>query len=99
MADSNSQTFFETTDVKVIQGYPIPTRQARKLIVAFTLTFCAVTAALVTIYGDPTNSLHSSAQAWAFGMSATTIFAYVFGAVIDNSNVIKSMDAIKKTNG
>lgn len=103
MADGEKSTFFETTDIKVVDGFPLPTRQTRKLVVACTLTFCAMLAVLVTFSGNPENSLHVSAQSWAFGMATATVFAYVFGAVIDNFNVIKNITgttaAKKKANG
>ena len=77
-------------DMTFVDGLPLPTRRTRKKIVYGTLCFCAAAIGLTTVFGDPANSLHVSAQSWAFGMAGATVFAYVFGAVVDNFNVMRT---------
>jgi len=78
------------TDITFVNGLPIPTRTTRKQLVIGTLIFCASMIAYVVIKGEPTNSLHSSALAWSYTLMGATLFAYVFGAIMDNFNVIKN---------
>lgn len=78
-------------EITTINGIPLPSRRTRRRFVIATLVFCWSVAVYVIGWGNPTNSLHVSALAWAFGTSAATIFAYVFGAVMDNWNVSKSI--------
>lgn len=68
----------------------IPTRNARRTIVATTLWFCAGVIIMTAGYGDPMNSLHSSAMSWAWSLAAATIGSYTFAAVWDNHNILKS---------
>lgn len=80
----------ENTDIKIIDGLPIPTRKTRKQIVVATLLFCWSIIIFSLVWGNPENMMHVSAQSWAFGLSGATIFSYVFGAVIDNYNVMRN---------
>lgn len=70
-------------------GIPLPNRSTRKRFVIYMLVFCAIVIGYTILAGDPANSLHVSAMAWAWGVAATTFFAYVFGAVVDNFNVMR----------
>ena len=72
-----------------INGIPLPRRSTRRKFVLGTLIFCALIIAYVTGWGDPNNSLHTSCLAWAWTAGIVTLFAYVFGAVVDNLNVLK----------
>ena len=67
----------------------MPRRRTRRAIVVATLTFCVGIINFTTIWGDPANSLHTSAQAWAFSLAAAVISGYIFGAVWDNQNVLR----------
>ncbi len=80
-----------TDDLVIVNGLPLPTRRQRKRLVVITLVFCALTIGYVVGWGDPANSLHTSALAWSFGTAVATLFAYVFGAVADNLNVIRNV--------
>lgn len=72
-----------------INGVPLPNRSTRKRFVIYMLLFCGFVIGYTIGWGNPGNSLHVSAMAWAWGVAATTFFAYVFGAVIDNLNVMR----------
>lgn len=69
-------------------GLPLPTRKTRKRLVIAVLVFCASVIGSIITWGDPSNSLHTSAMAWSFATLVGTFFAYVFGAVVDNWSVI-----------
>lgn len=73
----------------MVNGIPLPRRSTRKKFVLGTVIFCALMITYITGWGNPENSLHTSCLAWAWGIGFTTILAYVFGAVIDNLNVMK----------
>jgi uncharacterized SAM-binding protein YcdF (DUF218 family) len=79
-----------TEDIQIVNGFPMPTRQARKKIVVSVLGFCFALIAYIVVYGSADNSLQSSALSWAFSLSGATVGAYVFGSTWDNSNVIAS---------
>jgi hypothetical protein len=49
--------------------------------VAFSLSWGVI--GLTTVYGDKTNSLHTSAQAWAFGVVIAILVAYGLPAVVN----------------
>ena len=72
-----------------INGIPLPRRSTRRKFVMVMLIFCALMVIYVTGWGNPDNSLHTSSLAWAWGSAVVTLFAYVFGAVVDNLNVLK----------
>jgi ABC-type antimicrobial peptide transport system permease subunit len=73
-----------------VNGLPIPSRTNRKNFVIATILFCWGLVGYIVFAGDPQNSLHQSALSWGFMLMASVIFAYVFGAVIDNSNFLKA---------
>ncbi len=68
----------------------MPRRSTRRSIVYVTLSFCAVLSAYVIGWGDPANTLHTSALSWAFTLAGMTIGGYIFGATFDNANVLKA---------
>lgn len=80
-----------------VTNLPLPTKTTRKNIVVTTLLFCWAIIVWLIADGEPSNSLHSSALAWAWGVSMTVIMAYVFGAVVDNFNALKSSNGQIKT--
>jgi hypothetical protein len=80
-----------TDDIIMANGFPMPTRKTRKQFVIATIIFCWATIALLLWQGDPNNSLHVSALAWSYSVFAASLFAYVFGAVVDNYNFLKTM--------
>lgn len=84
-------------DIQLVNGFPVPTRQARKKIVVSVLGFCFALIAYIVVYGVPNNSLQSSALAWAFTLSGSTVGAYVFGAAWDNSNVLANYKMVAET--
>lgn len=83
-------------DIVTVNGIPLPLRKTRKHVVYTTLGFCGAVIAAVTYAGDPANTLHVSAQSWAFGTSIAIIMGYVFGAVADNYNLYKNVDVLSK---
>lgn len=54
----------------------------RRRIVVVSLLFTWVLITLLVWKGDPANSLHSSALAWAFMANLAVLFAYSFGIII-----------------
>ncbi len=74
----------------VVPDTHLPRRRTRRAIVVATLTFCSSIIIYVVVSGDPANSLHQSALSWAFTLCGATIGGYIFGAVWDNQNVLKS---------
>lgn len=76
-------------------GTLLPTRATRRGIVVATLLFVWTVIAFVVVNGDPANSLHQSALSWSFATFIGVVFAYVFGAVLDNWGLWKSMTAPK----
>jgi ABC-type transport system involved in cytochrome c biogenesis permease subunit len=68
----------------------LPKRRTRRAIAVAVLTFCAVTIEMVLWQGDPTNSLHTSALSWSYSLAAATVGGYIFGAVWDNQNVLRT---------
>lgn len=77
----------EEQSIIMANGMPIPREKIRRRFVQATLMFCGALITGIVVKGDPANTLHSSALAWAFATSAATMFAYVFGAVVDNMNL------------
>ena len=73
------------TEVSV-NGLPLPTRNTRRNIVVATTLFCWIMIGYLMVAGEPANTLHQSGLSWAFMLNASVIFAYVFGAVLDNFN-------------
>jgi hypothetical protein len=68
----------------------LPSASTRKRIVVLTLLFCWSVIAYLIFGGDPLNSLHTSALAWAFATSGGVIGAYVFGSVYDNQVIVNA---------
>lgn len=73
-----------------INGIPLPNKITRRNIIAVTLIFCWSIIIWLIADGKSDNSLHTSDLAWSFGVSTAVIMAYVFGAVVDNFNVLKN---------
>ena len=73
-----------------INGIPLPNRRTRKQIVVATILFNWFCIAMLLWKGDPFNSLHTSSLAWSYSVMIAVIFAYVFGAVVDNFTVWKN---------
>lgn len=84
-----------TNTVEMLPGFAettlleLPSRKTRRTIVVFTLLMCWIVITAILLNGDSLNSLHSSALAWAFSLNAATLFAYVFGSVVDIYNLSK----------
>lgn len=89
MSDTASTQVVDV-DYAIVNGLPLPSRKTRKGIVIYTMLFCTLLICVLLFKGTPGNSLHESALAWAFSVYAGVVFAYVFGAVIDTYNVLKS---------
>lgn len=66
-----------------------PSANARKNFVLFALLFCFSIIVFTIGWGNPSNSLHSSALAWAFAMSGAILGTYIFGAAWDNMTFAK----------
>ena len=77
-------------DYVLVNGIPLPSTQVRKNITIAIMLFCMVMISVITFIGDDKNSLHVSAMSWSFTILAATFFAYCFGSVIDNFNVLKN---------
>lgn len=89
--ESNTPTITQEEIVVQVAGVPLPSQSTRKQIVVATILYCWTTILLILRYGEPTNSLHTSALAWLFASFIGVIFAYVFGAVADNYNVLRKI--------
>lgn len=64
----------------------LSSRIALRIFVITYLLCCWTIIGYVIGWGDPDNSLHTSALAWSFGTSFATLFAYC----VDNWNVIRN---------
>ncbi len=71
----------ESDVIRVETEYVASTTTRRRIVVASLLFTWALIASIVW-YGEPTNSLHSSALAWSFVANLAVLFAYSFGIVI-----------------
>lgn len=89
MPQESNSNFTEVT----VNGLPLPSRTTRKNIVTVTIVACWVLIGYLIVFGSAQNSLHQSALSWGFTLMGATIFAYVFGAVLDNFNFWKSAKA------
>jgi hypothetical protein len=67
-----------------------PRRRTRRGIAIGTLVGCGLIIFYTVIHGDPGNTLHQSALSWAFTLAGATIGGYIFGAVWDNAQVLKT---------
>lgn len=63
----------------------LPSMTTRKNFVIVTLLATWSIIVFVLLKGEPTNSLHSSALAWAFMTNAAVLGAFIFGVSWDNS--------------
>lgn len=90
MAEKTNENFNEISFDEVQTGkFPLPTRKVRKEITVGTLLFNAFIIVQVVFNGSATNTLHESALSWSYTSSLVLIMGYVFGAVMDNFNVMK----------
>ncbi len=64
------------------QKQELPKRRTRRRIVVVTLFACFSLIGWIVAEGDPTNSLHESAMAWAFWMSMFVIGGFIFDSKI-----------------
>lgn len=88
----DNQNFKEISYDEIQTGkFPLPTRKTRKEITVGTLLFNAFIIVEVVFNGSATNSLHESALTWAYTSSLILIMGYVFGAVMDNFNVMRKL--------
>jgi hypothetical protein len=71
--------------------FPLPTRKTRKEITVGALLFNAFIIVQVVFNGSATNTLHESALSWSYTSSLILIMGYVFGAVMDNFNVMRKI--------
>jgi len=62
----------------------IASHRTRRNIVICSLLFTWALIVVIVCYGSPTNSLHTSALAWAFVSNIGVLFAYSFGTVLTN---------------
>lgn len=83
-------------DVVTVNGIPIPPSGTRTWFAGITVAFCFLIIALITWMGDPTNTLHTSALAWAFSTVIFVLGGFIFGAVYDNYNMYKNMPTLIK---
>jgi hypothetical protein len=69
-------------DVATLNTEHVASETTRRRIVVTSLVFTYVLITLLVVYGSPTNSLHESALAWAFGTNILVMFAYSFGTLL-----------------
>ena len=90
MAEKTNENFKEISFDEVQTGkFPLPTRKTRKEITVGTLLFNAFIIVQIIFNGSDKNTLHESALTWAYTSSLVLIMGYVFGAVMDNFNVMR----------
>jgi len=73
-----------------MEKLPLPDPRIRAAFSSITVLFCFGIIALLTLTGDPINSLHQSALAWSFSLSGFVIAGYIFGAVVDTWAIWRS---------
>ena len=66
-----------------------PSWKLRRIAIFGWLIFCLLTIAMILVFGNSTNSLHTSALGWAFGSAAATVFAYAGFATLEDINLAK----------
>lgn len=59
-------------------------RSTRRAMVAGVLAGCAALIGFVVGWGNPDNTLHTSALSWAFTLSGAMLGGYLFGATWEN---------------
>lgn len=67
-----------------IQASVLPSMRTRRNFVIATMLFTWCLIVYVLTNGDDSNSLHSSALAWAFMMNGGVVGAFIFGVGWDN---------------
>jgi hypothetical protein len=60
-----------------------PAKQPGVTIIVFAFALAWIVIGLTTVYGVPTNSLHTSAQAWAFGVVIAVLVAFGLPSVVN----------------
>lgn len=80
-----------------INGIPMPSQHTQRVFVTVMALFCWSLIVYIVGWGDPHNSLHTSALAWAFGTSTAVVFAYVFGSSVDTWNLMKAATSLGGT--
>lgn len=69
-----------------------PSWKIRRAIIFGTLVFCAIEVLYLTLFGEDTKLAETIASS-AFLLAGSVIGAYVFGAVWDDLNVMKTRSA------
>ncbi len=72
-----------TEEVTRLDSEYVASSTTRRRIVVTGLLFTWALIGLIVYAGDPANSLHSSALAWAFVTNVLIMFAYSFGIVVN----------------
>lgn len=62
----------------------IVSKDTRKWITVVSVLYCFGLAGVTTFWGQAGNTLHESAQSWAFVTAIFVISGSVFGQVLDN---------------
>lgn len=68
-----------------------PSWKVRRRIVIATLGYCAGCIVYLLAYGEADSRLHETIAYGLFGTFISTLGSYVFGAVWDDSNVMKTL--------
>jgi hypothetical protein len=90
--EKENENFNEISYGEIETGkFPLPTRKTRKEITIGTLLFNGFIIVQVVFNGSATNALHESALSWSYTSSLILIMGYVFGAVMDNFNVMRKI--------
>jgi ABC-type antimicrobial peptide transport system permease subunit len=75
-------------DTPIIPSFTLPGLRARtNFVIAITLIHFTLIGCLL-VWGDDTNSLHTSAMAWAWGAYIALMSAFLFGVNIDVKNLL-----------
>lgn len=69
-----------------------PSWKIRRAIIIGSLIFCAIVIGYLTFFGEDTRLAETIALC-AFGMATTVISGYVFGAVIEDVSLAKTLAA------
>lgn len=75
-----------------------PSWAVRRRLINITLFFCAFCVLWIMIRGDG-RSVHEMIVMCSFGLAASTLGAYVFGAVWDDRNVMRILGPKAYDNG
>lgn len=71
-----------TEENTTVQPEFVASSRTRRNIVLASLIYSWVVIVVLLSTGEPTNSLHTSALAWAFATNMAVLFAYSFGTII-----------------